>query len=274
MLVMLDGRPVEPEDASISVYDWGLLRGDGCFESIRVYGGKPFAAAEHLDRLETSARLMDIGLPERHLLEKWVETVAADGGDCAVRVVVTRGSIEPQVSGPTRCIVMSESLPHLPDAFRLLPVRAPWHAGGDPSELTGAKTLSYAPNVAASRRAQAAGFDDAVLVSREGWVLEGPTFGIGWFYGETLETPSLDLGILKSITRTGVLLLAERLGIPVQEGRFPLERMTGADEVLAMSTIKEVAPVRMIGEHTLAPGPATARLAAAFRQHVLSRLGG
>jgi branched-subunit amino acid aminotransferase/4-amino-4-deoxychorismate lyase len=153
-------------------------------------------------------------------------------------------------------------------------VQAPWHAGGQSWELEAAKTLSYAPNLAAGRHAQECGFSDAALVSREGWLLEGPTFSIAWVVGETLETPSLDLSILDTITRRVVLGIAASLEIPVREGRFGADRLTSASEVMALSTTKEVAAVRRLDAHLYPIGPVTERLAAAFASEVEAAIRG
>jgi 4-amino-4-deoxychorismate lyase len=153
-------------------------------------------------------------------------------------------------------------------------VQAPWHSAGQSWELEGAKTLSYAPNLAAGRHAQKCGFSDAVLVSRDGWLLEGPTFSIAWVAAETLETPSLDLSILDSITRRVVLDVAADLRIPVKEGRFGADRLAMASEVMALSTTKEVATVRRVDAHVYPAGPVTDLLATTFAGEVAATIRG
>jgi branched-subunit amino acid aminotransferase/4-amino-4-deoxychorismate lyase len=147
-------------------------------------------------------------------------------------------------------------------------VVAPWHAAGVEWELAGAKLLSYAPNLSAGRRARREGFDDALLVATDGRVLEGPTFSVAWVVHGVLETPSLDLGILGSITRRLILEDARSLGLKVEEGSWPLERLEEASEVMALSTIREVQPVEAIGETRWEPGPVTASLAEAFARRI------
>jgi 4-amino-4-deoxychorismate lyase len=122
--------------------------------------------------------------------------------------------------------------------------------------------------MAAARLAQECGFHDAVLISRQGWLLEGPTFSIAWVVDEMLETPSLDLSILDSITRRVVLDMAAGLKIAVREGRFGVERLGLVSEVMALSTTKEVAAVRRLDQHLYPVGPVTKRLAAAFAAEV------
>ena len=270
MRVLIDGRPADPATASVSVFDWGVVRGDGCFEALRSYNGVAFAIDSHLDRLWNSASVlgMETVLPERDLLASWIADVAAEGGDCVVRVIATRGGADEQVSAPPRLIVFWEELPVPPEALTLAEVSAPWHSGGFPWALAGVKGLSYGPNMASVRMARAAGFDNAVLVSREGILLEGPTHSVAWAVDGAIETPSLDLGILASITRTETLAAAADLGIEVREGRFPTSRLDQAQEFFILSTVNEVMPVVRVGERRFESGPVAAALREAFLQRV------
>jgi branched-subunit amino acid aminotransferase/4-amino-4-deoxychorismate lyase len=267
--VIIDGEPVDPQRAAISVFDWALLRGDGIFEAIRSYGGRLFQLDAHLVRLQRSAALMHLDVPEMSKIARWA-TLVGEGGDCTVRILVTRGGSEPDVDCPSRVVVLWEPVPDLPLTVSVRPTPAPWHSGGTPWELVGAKTLSYAPNMSAWRAARAEGFSDALLVSRDGHVLEGPTFSMGWVVDGNIETPSLDLGILESITRKVTLEAADGLGLTVDEGRFTLDRVLGADEIFALSTLKEVKPVDRVGSTTFESGPITGQLAGAYRARVVA----
>jgi len=268
MRVMIDGHPVDPQQAAISVFDWGLLRGDGIFEAVRSYGGRLFQLDAHLSRLRRSAALMQLDLPDPSQIARWARAVGEDGQDCSVRILVTRGGSEPDIDSPSRVVVLWEPVADESAAVSVRPTAAPWQSGGIPWELMGAKTLSYAPNMSAWRVARAEGFNDALLVCRDGYVLEGPTFSIGWVVDGIVETPSLDLGILASITRMVTLQEAAGLGLTVDEGRFTLDRVLGADEVFALSTLKEVKPVDRVGTTTFEAGPITGKLAAAYRARV------
>ena len=267
--VLVDGEPTEPADASISVFDMGLRRGYGCFEAVRSYSGFIFKLNDHLDRLEHSAAKLGIELPLRRDVADWAADRAAVGGDCVIRIIVTGGLEQPGAErvprNGSRVIVFAHELPDQPRTLRVLPVDAPWHPDGTASELTGAKTLSYAPNVAARQVARTAGFDDALLLGRSGTVLEGPTFGVAWVRANTLETPGLGLGILASITRATVIQIAREASIEVNEGAFPVQRLVAADEVIALSTVREVVPITQIGDHMFPEGPITARLAERYR---------
>ena len=263
--VLINGSP---SDGRIPVTDSSVLRGDGCFEVLKSYGGRAFAIDEHLDRLQRSATALGIELPTRAALTEWVEKTSAELVDGAIRVVVTRGSSVPGLDEPSNVIVFGHSWDDAITPGRLHPVEAPWHAAGVVWDLAGAKTTSYGPHMAATRRALSAGFDDALLLSTAGVILEGPTFSIGWVVDDRLETPGLDLGILDSITRRVVIEVAGELGIDVIQGVWDLSRLVDATEVSAWSTIREVQPIVAVGELAWEPGPVTERLSTAFGRRV------
>lgn len=259
LLVWIDGVLVD--DPTVNVLDWGLQRGDGCFEVFRSYDGAGFAIEDHLDRLAKSAQALELPLPSRDQMSAWALKAAQAGGECIVRILATRGS--PTFGLDPSIVMIAEPVPEVPVGLRLMPVHAPWHSAGRPWGLAGVKSLSYAPNVAASRSAHTRGFDDALLLG-EGWVLEGPTFTIGWVKDGVLVTPSLELLILDSITRRHALAAAHDLGIAIEEGRYSLDHLLAADEVFALSTIKEVVSVGSVGPAEFAPGPVAGLLFEAF----------
>jgi len=263
--VLINGRE---SDGTIPVTDSSVLRGDGCFEVLKSRSGRLFALDDHLDRLTRSAKILDIPLPARHDLEEWIRSVAESGGDCTVRVVVTRGSSVPGEPGEPLTIVFGHPSNGAAGPESLLPVRAPWHAAGSPWELAGAKILSYAPNMSATRRAVAEGFGDALLLSVDDVMLEGPTFSVAWVIGGVVETPSLALGILDSITRRVMIELATSLGLDLREGQWTLDRLELADEVMALSTIREIQPVSAVGRRRFVEGPVTTNLARHFAQRI------
>lgn len=250
--VSIDSVLVKPSDATISVYDEGLLRGDGVFEMIRVYRGHPFALSDHLDRLRHSGE--SIGLEhDRHTVERDIGALlaAAQGADCSLRIVLTRGG---------RRILILEPVKKYPPLASVLPVTF------EPSPiLAGVKSLSYAANMHASRIAHARGYDEALLVTKGGVVLEAPTASVYWARGGRLFTPALDTGILESITRRRLM---ERLDI--DEGSFPLGDLENADEAFLASSVREVQGVDKLGDRTfdLAPGPLT-KLAHATLQEIV-----
>ena len=259
----------EPSDGLIPVTDSSVLRGDGCFEVLKAYGGNTFALEGHLDRLEKSASKLQIPLPDRLEIGAWIERIATSLSNCAIRVVVTRGSAIPDLDHGPRVIVFGHPWELDDTPARLYPVQAPWHSAGNEWDLAGAKITSYAPNLSATRHAQAAGYDDALLMSTDGVVLEGPTFSVAWVIDGVVETPTLDLLILDSITRKVILDLAGSLDIEVVEGRWGLDRVAQAEEALALSTIREVQSVSAIGDLTFGRGPVTRRLAEGFESLIV-----
>lgn len=261
--VIINGELVDAASASISVFDIGFQRGYGCFETMRSYGGRPFRIDHHLQRLVASAANLRIDIGSVARIKQWCLSVA-EAGDGVVRVFVTGGTDMGHPGTDNSIIVYMDPLPHVPEAFRLDIVEAPWHPDGRSSELSGAKTLSYGPNLAATMKARSGGFDDAVLVGMSGNVLEGPTFALGWVTSGILFTPGLDANILESVTRSATLEVARSEGIEVREGAFPVADLLAADEVFVLSTIKEVSPVVQVADTTYPPGPTTARLKAGF----------
>jgi branched-chain amino acid aminotransferase len=262
MDVFIDGERLDAADATISVLDLGLVRGVGVFEAIKAYDGAPFTLTEHLDRLARSAAANGTPLPDRSSLEAWCREAAEVGGTCILRVLCTPGGMGGAT--PPRAIVLVEDVPALPATFRLKTVVAPWHPSGAEWGLAAAKTLSYGPNMHATEEATSAGFDDALLIARDGTVLEGPTSAVGWVVDGDVVFPSLDLGVLASVTRTVVERLVADSGRELRTGRFGLDDVRAADEVMVLSTVKEVAPVVAIDDMTFEPGPVTADLARRF----------
>ena len=248
-LASVDGQISPTPDARIPPGDDGLLRGDGVFEVIRLYAGRPFALDEHLDRLERSAAA--IALPaQREALESEVEALLEEFGEheAQLRLVVTRGGRRLAFTEPLVEHSASVSLASISYTPTII--------------LTGVKSLSYGANMHATRLAQEQGADEALLVRPDGIVLEAPTSTIFWATGDgELRTPALDTGILASITRDRIV--AE---LDVAEGDFPLDDVLGAPEAFLASTVREVQPVSAVDGTELgeAPGPRTREAMDAF----------
>ncbi len=270
--VLINGVPTDPSAAGVSVFDIGFQRGYGCFEAMRAYGGVPFRLDGHLERLARSAENLLIELPPRYDLVSWCME-AASPGDGVLRVYVTGGTDAKHPGTDNVVVVFMEALPDIPASVRLDLIEAPWHADGKTSELTGAKTLSYGPNLAATIAARRRGYDDAALIGSGGVVLEGPTFSLGWVADGAMCTPGLGSHILASITREATIEVAQGLGIPVREGRFLEQDLLAADEVFVMSTVRQVLPVVAVADTTFAVGPVVTALAAGFRDLVAGETG-
>jgi branched-chain amino acid aminotransferase len=255
-LASVDGAISPTAEARVPVADDGLLRGDGVFEMIRLYAGRPFALGEHLDRLERSAAAIEL-LVDRAAVEREVGALldAFDDADAALRIVLTRGG---------RRIVLTEPLPTWPDAARVATVTYA------PTEiLTGVKSTSYAANMQATRIAAARGADEAILVRPDGVVLEAPTSAVFWVSDGELRTPSLDTGILDSITRDRILA-----ALDVAEGDYDADDLRGAEEAFLASTTREVQPISAVDGRELPGAPVRAREAAdALRAAIERELG-
>ena len=246
-LASVDGMITLASEATIPASDEGLLRGDGVFEVIRVYGGQAFALEEHLRRLSRSASNLRLPL-DLEAVRSDANRLLAHAGPGpdheALRIVVTRGGrrlllTEPVVSvdGPARLASVTYS-----------PTRV----------LDGVKSLSYAANMLASRLAREQGFDEALLVTPHGRVLESPTSSIFWVKDGSVLTPPLDEHILASITRRIVI---EQTG--AEERSCTLEELLDADEAFLASTIREVQAVAAVDNRVFdAPGPVTGKVAA------------
>jgi 4-amino-4-deoxychorismate lyase len=253
---------VDPSEPVLRADDEALLRGRAAFETIRVYGGQPFKLAEHLDRLAGSAER--IGLPEVNRLE--LQELARQALDAAgVPNSVLRLFWTPT---PVALALVSEVADHY-DALRARGQRLISLRGiraDEPWLLPGVKSTSYAVNIAAEDEAKRRGADDAVFIDGSGIVLEGPTTNVWWRRGDTLFTPSLDLGILAGVTRATVLELAAAAGYPVEEGAFPLAELAAADEAFTSSSVREVMPVTELDGNAVGAGPAAGKLQAALRE--------
>ncbi len=269
--VLINGVPYPAGEAAVSVFDIGFQRGYGCFESMRTYGGFVFRLDRHLARLTNSADSLRIPLPSKDDLTAWCTSVGA-AGDGVLKVIVTGGTDPRQPGTDSSVIVYQQPLPVIPESIKLDIVSAPWHGEGMTSELTGSKTLSYGPNLAATITALERGFDDAVLVSGSDIVLEGPTFSVGWIRDETLHTPALDTHILASITREATLEVAAGAGLAVEQGSFNVSDLLEADEAFVMSTVREVMPARAIGPRSFPLGPVTKQLKQGFAELVASEV--
>jgi branched-chain amino acid aminotransferase len=262
--VLIDGLAVESDRAAISVFDIGFQRGYGCFEAMRSYDGSIFRLGPHLDRLELSATKLRLPTPDRESIAGWCRSVAETAGESVVRVFVSGGTDARVPGTDSRTVVFAEAARPGSSTMTVQSRTAPWHTDGDWSELTGAKALSYGFNLAASVAAQDDGFDDALLIGRSDHVLEGPTFSIGWISDGVFHTPGLGIGILESITRTVVIEVASRLGMLVRDGIYEIGDVMAADEVFAMSTVREVLPIVRLDDREFRVGVGTESLQKGF----------
>jgi branched-chain amino acid aminotransferase len=258
-LASLDGEVMLASEATIPATDEGLIRGDGVFEVIRLHDGRPFAFDRHLARMERSARNLRLEVDlEAIRADAWRLLAHAGSGheDDLLRIVVTRGG---------RRLLMTEPMPAAPEIVRLGSVTyAPTRI------LDGIKSLSYGPNMLAGRLARERGFDEALLVTPHGRVLEAPTSSIFWVKDGELLTPPLSDHILASITRA---LVIDVCG--ASERACTLEDLFDADEAFLASTVREVQPIAAVDEHEFQDSsPVSERIAAAVGERIAAELAG
>ena len=253
---VLDGHPVTRDEPVLDATDPAVLRGDGVFEVVRIYGGVALAMDDHLDRLSRSAAALAIKYDQRAMEQECrMLCEALDASDMYVRIVVTRLG---------RRLVMVEPPIAFPPVMRLLPVK---HAV---SPLTaGVKSLSYAANCQAKRLAEDEGCFDAVFVDMSNRVLELPFACFGAVFDDRLWLPPLDLGILDSITRR---ILVEQIDVEVAQ--FDVNDLSRASEACVIGTGMEVTPVsEVLGVSTYdATGPVVRNAAASLREAIDQRL--
>src|SRR4051812_4748939 len=258
MLAILDGAVMPADEVRIPATDEGLLRGDGVFEVVRLYDGRPFALEDHLERMERSAANLRLPL-DLDAVRTDVAALLDAGrpGDAVLRVLVTRGG---------RRIGFIEPMPVLPDTLAMATVTySPTRV------LDGVKSLSYGANMLATRLAVERGADEALLVTPHGRVLEAPTSSFFCSLdGRTLITPPLDEHVLDSITRRRVLGVCE-----VTERALTAEQLLDVREAFLASTVREVLPVHAIDGRAVpvVDGPLTSMAAERMRAHIAQELG-
>ncbi len=256
MLAILDGSVMDAADAQVSVLDDGLLRGDGVFEVIRIYEGRPFGLDEHLERMVRSAASIRLPFDEDAVRADALALLEAGGsGDAALRLVATRGGRRIGILHPAKTFPETITLATIAYA----PTRV----------LDGVKSLSYGANMLATRLAQEAGADEALLASPHGRVLEGPTTSFFYVLDSALHTPPLSDRILDSISRRLLFAITD-----ATERVTTLDDLPAISEAFLASSLREVQPVRSIDGRTIpaAPGPVSLAAAASVRSHIAAAL--
>ncbi len=259
-LACLDGAVMPAADAVVPATDEGLLRGDGVFEVLRLYGGRPFALEGHLERLARSAENLRLPIDlaaVRADAARLLDAAAGAPDPGMLRIVLTRGG---------RRVLLTEELPAHAPAIRLATVTyAPVRL------LDGVKSLSYGANMLATRLAQEQGADEALLVTPHGRVLEAPTSSLFRVADGRVLTPPLSDHILASITRALTIELAG-----AEERSCTLDELLAADEAFLASTTRELQPVASVDGRAIGggePGPVTRDLAARVHERILRDVG-
>jgi branched-chain amino acid aminotransferase len=279
-IASIDGVIFAPEDAKVSVYDRGFLYGDSVFETIRTYGGRPFALDEHVRRLERSAERVAIPMPvEPSAFAAEIERAiaAAANPESYARATLTRGSgplglDSAQATDPLRVILVEPLKLLAAEMYRdgVAAITYRTERAGDAAH--GAKIGNYLASVLALRAARAAGAHEALIVDVHGRILEGTTSNVFVVRGEALVTPPEEAGILPGITRAHILSIAGGAGLRVEFSPLTPDDVLAADEVFISSSLREILPVVRVDGRDIGggkPGPRTAALHQEFRRHVL-----
>jgi branched-chain amino acid aminotransferase len=279
MKIFLDGKFVSEDEAKVSVFDHGLLYGDGVFEGIRVYQGRIFRLDQHLDRLFDSAQAIMLRVPmtKKQLVDACCEACRLNKlRDGYIRLVVTRGvgylGLSPfKCKNPTVFIIASTIELYPEEVYRNgLKLVTAATVRVSPAALSPAiKSLNYLNNIMAKIEAINAGTVEAIMLNSEGYVAECTGDNIFTVRDGTLETPPTSAGALNGITRGVVLELAARHNVPARERNLTRYDLMTADECFLTGTAAEIVPVvsidgRVIGEGKA--GPATLKLTGEFRK--------
>jgi branched-chain amino acid aminotransferase len=281
MKIYLDGKFVDEADAKVSVFDHGLLYGDGVFEGIRLYGGNIFRLEEHLERLEYSAKaiLLQIPLTREQLSWATCETCRQNNlEDAYIRLVVTRGvgdlGLAPWLCPKPTVFIIASRISLYPKehydnglAIVTVPTRRINPAALPPT----IKSLNYMNNILAKIEARQFGALEAIMLNDQGYVAECTADNVFIVYRGELITPAASQGALKGITRSTIIDIGKVLDLPVREADMTRYDIWCADECFLTGSGAEVIPVvkldgRVIGAGT--PGPITQRIMNSFRQRV------
>ncbi|MSU35531.1 MAG: branched-chain-amino-acid transaminase [Pedosphaera sp.] len=279
MKVYIDGQFLAENEAKISVFDHGLLYGDGVFEGIRAYHNRVFKLTEHIERLYWSAKaiLLDIPMSRQEMIEATLATCRAnDLRDGYIRLVVTRGrgtlGLDPRRCPKASVIIIAGQIKLYPSEYYdkgLTIVTVPTTRNLVNSVNPAIKSLNYLNNILAKIEANNAGVEEAIMLNSEGFVAECTGDNIFLVQKGRLMTPPLSAGALYGITRNAVIDCAQELGIASSEPSLTRYDVYNADEMFLTGTAAELIPVvkvdgRVIGTGT--PGPLTAKLNARFRE--------
>jgi len=285
MKVFVDGKYYSERDAKVSVFDHGLLYGDGVFEGIRAYNGRVFKLKEHIDRLFYSAKAILLNIPMSHaeLMRTTVETCRRNKiRDGYIRLVVTRG-VGTLGLNPNRCkrgsvIIIADKIQLYPKAMYesgmeiiTVPTVRNLHSALNPA----IKSLNYLNNILAKIEANNAGCEEAVMLNAQGFVAECTGDNLFIVKAGKLQTPPLTAGALYGITRGTVIDLAREAGYEVSEPDLTRYDLFNADECFLTGTGAELIPVTKIDGRVIGngkPGRVTLRLVE--RYHALTKVSG
>lgn len=272
---------MEKEKAMVSVFDHGLLYGDGVFEGIRLYDGCVFKLDEHLERLEYSAKaiLLDLPLDRQQMAEAVCDTCRANNlSNGYVRLVVTRGvghlGLTPDGCGPPSVIIIADDIQLYPEELYengLKIISVPTRRINASALPPAVKSLNYLNNILAKIEAKKVGFQEALMLNDKGEIAECTGDNVFVLSKGVLFTPPLDAGSLRGITRGAVMDIAHDLGIPCREQALTRYDLWTAEECFLTGTAAEVIPCVEVDHRTVGngqPGDITKKFIAKFRENV------
>jgi branched-chain amino acid aminotransferase len=274
----MNGDLVDAATATVPALDRGLLSGYGLFETLRAYGGKPWAFDDHYARLLTGGELIALDVPPAASVQDAIrQTLAAnDLDDAGVRLTITGGAGPPDVQAdpdsPPNVIVIAWPLRDYSDLYEHGAKLATLPQGARP--LADVKTTSYAVSVAGRVFAQRAGADDAVFLGGHKRVLEATGSNLFVASGNDLRTPPLDDAILPGVTRRYVMDVARDVGFTIAEEHVYIDDLLAADEVVLTSSLREVYPAASLDGDPLKRSDVAEKLRAAYGELVRRTLGG
>lgn len=277
MDVYLNGAFVPEEEATVSVFDRGVLYGDGVFETLRVYRGKPFLLDRHLGRLSHS--LDSLHIPEKLDFGDYLK-VSADliernkVSDGILRIQVTRGVGKRGFSStgnynPTVIISLHDAPPITDDTPAKLKLISATNVLSDHDPFSTLKTTNKLVNIVAMREAEMARADDALLCNRTGFITESTSSNIFAVRKGELQTPPLNCGCMAGITRGFVLELAVGLGLKSIQNNLSPEDLVGAEGVFLTNSVREIQPVESIDGESIASSDVTGIIRQAYRSRVI-----
>jgi branched-chain amino acid aminotransferase len=282
----VNGNVTPADEARVSVLDNGFTFGDAVYETLRTYGGRPFALDRHLRRLRRSAERIGIALPQKDVvLAAWLDALLsrAANPESYIRFIVSRGVGDisyrfERVQGPTVVMAVKPFEPLPAAQFEEgIPVVIASVRRNAPDALDPAiKSCNLLNNILAVREAQARGCDEPLLLNQDGFLAEGASTNLFIVWEGALMTPPLSAGILAGITREVVLELAASLGTPCHQKPLHLDALLGADEAFMTSTTREIVPVHQVDDALIGdgrPGPYTCQLMDAFHAYAPSHCG-
>ena len=254
-MYLINGKEVKKEEFNIPVENLAIWRGDGIFEAIAIHNGYLFAIDKHMERFAKSAEKMFFDDIDFIKIKEDLISIASKFDNGYMRVIIGRG-IDKDKSD---VYIFYQDLINFPESFSLQSQKAHWQSGGDFSldevENIGSKTISYAMNINQTRLAQKSGYTDSLLLNKDGIVLEGPTFCVSWIIDNKIYVPSLDLGILDSITRRTLIDIAKEAGLDLKVENIHINDIYNVDTVFALSTAKHGIFVSQIDDQTYTEDP-------------------